>query len=135
MTPFLIDGSGLEIKQDGLIWEQEEVQIKTAKVNTASNEVNFVDNKPDKFQLKFALKPNFIVSGTRKDSPAQKAGILKNDKLITIDHKKAKELSLNKIHEILKTDVSRRIKLEIERNGIPMKFEFTLEDPIPYIEE
>lgn len=133
--PFLIDGSGLEIKQDGLIWEQEEVQIKTAKVNTASNEVNFVDNNPDKFQLKFALKPNFIVSGTRKDSPAQKAGILKNDKLITIDHKKAKELSLNKIHQILKTDVSRRIKLEIERNGIPMKFEFTLEDPIPYIEE
>jgi hypothetical protein len=29
--PFLIDGSGLEIKQDGLIWEQEQVKVETAK--------------------------------------------------------------------------------------------------------
>lgn len=133
--PFLIDGSGLEIKQDGLIWEQEQVLIKTAKVNSASTEINVIDNNPDKFQLKFALKPNFVVSGTRKDSPAQKVGILKDDKLISIDKKVAKDLTLNKIHQILKTDTSRKINLEIQRNGLPMKFEFTLEDPIPYIEE
>lgn len=133
--PFLIDGSGLEIKQDGLVWEQEQIQIKTARISSASNEINVIDNNPDKFQLKFTLKPNFIVSGTRKDSPAQKVGILKNDKLITINRKKAKELSLNKIHEILKTDLGGKINLEIQRNGTPMKFVFMLRDPIPYIEE
>ena len=133
--PFLIDGSGLEIRQDGLLWEKEEVQVKTAKMNSSSNETNVIDNSPDKFQYKFTLKPIFIVSGTRKDSPAQKVGILKDDKLISIDKKVAKDLTLNKIHQILKTDVSRQINLEIQRNGIPMKFDFTLEDPIPYIEE
>ncbi|TDX85979.1 PDZ domain-containing protein [Epilithonimonas xixisoli] len=133
--PFLIDGSGLEIRQDGLLWEKEEVQVKTAKMNSSSNETNVINNSPDKFQYKFTLKPIFIVSGTRKDSPAQNVGILKNDKLISIDKKVAKDLTLNKIHQILKTDVSRQINLEIQRNGIPMKFDFTLEDPIPYIEE
>jgi len=133
--PFLIDGSGLEIKQDGLLWEKEQVQVQTSKTSRATNEINVIDNSPDSFQYKFTLKPKFIVSGTRKDSPAQKAGIIKNDELIIIDKKSAKEMTLNNIHRILKTDVSRKIHLEIRRNGIPMKFEFTLEDPIPYIEE
>jgi hypothetical protein len=133
--PFLIDGSGLEVKQDGLLWEKEEVQIQTAKTNRAGNEISVINNSPDSFQYKFTLKPLFLVSGTRKDSPAQKAGILKNDELVKIDNKQAKEMTLNKIHLILKTNVSRKVNLEIKRNGIPMKFEFTLEDPIPYIEE
>ncbi|MNK82336.1 hypothetical protein D3C87_1021060 [compost metagenome] len=133
--PFLIDGSGLEVKQDGLLWEKEEVQVKTAKIHSPLNEISVVETNPDRFQYKFTLKPNFIVSGTRKDSPAQKVGILKDDKLISIDKKVAKDLTINKIHQILKTDVSRKINLEIQRNGLPMKFEFTLEDPIPYIEE
>jgi len=133
--PFLIDGSGLEIKQDGLLWEKEQVQVQTAKTNQAINEINVVNTNPDRFQYKFTLKPLFLVSGTRKNSPAQKAGIIKNDQLITIDNKQAKDMTLNKIHKILKTNVSRKINLEIKRNGVPMKFEFTLEDPIPYIEE
>lgn len=133
--PFLIDGSGLDIKQQGLLWEKEQVQVQTAKTNQASNEINVINNNPDSFQYKFTLKPLFLVSGTRKDSPAQKAGILKNDQLVTIDHKQAKDMTLNNIHKILKTNVSRKINLEIRRNGIPMKFEFMLEDPIPYIEE
>ncbi len=133
--PFLIDGSGLEVKQDGLLWEKEQVQVQTAKTNRANNEINVINNSPDSFQYKFTLKPLFLVSGTRKDSPAQKAGIIKNDELVKIDNKLAKEMTLNKIHLILKTDVSKKIHLEVKRNGIPMKFEFTLEDPIPYIEE
>lgn len=133
--PFLIDGSGLEVKQDGLVWEKEQVEIQTAKKSQATNEINVINNRPDSFQYKFTLKPVFLVSGTRKDSPAQKAGIIKNDKLMKIDNKQAKDMTLNKIHLILKTNVSRKVNLEIERNGFPMKFEFTLEDPIPYIEE
>lgn len=132
--PFLIDGSGLEIKQDGLIWEQEQVKVETAKKNSAGNEINVLDNS-DKFQYKFSLKPIFVVSGTRKDSPAQKAGILKNDQIVTIDNKAAKEMTMSKIHSILKTDTSRKIKLEVKRNNLPIKVEFVLEDPIPYIEE
>lgn len=133
--PFLIDGSGLEIKQEGLIWEKEQVKVKTAKLSNSTNEINVVNNSSDSFQYKFTLKPKFLVSGTRKDSPAQKAGILKNDEIISIDNQQTKEMTLNKIHRILKTNVSRKIHLEIKRNGIPMKVEFTLEDPIPYIEE
>lgn len=133
--PFLIDGSGLEVKQEGLLWEKEEVQIQTAKTSRMANEINVIDNNPDKFQYKFTLKPLFLVSGTRKDSPAQRAGIMRNDEIVRIDSRPTKDMTLNKIHLILKTNVSRKIHLEIKRNGIPMKFEFTLEDPIPYIEE
>lgn len=133
--PFLIDGSGLEIKQGGLVWEKEQVQVKTAKVNQANGEISVIDNATDSFQYKFSLKPVFIVSGTRKDSPAQKSGILKNDELVSINGKKTKDMNLNKIHQILKTIESKKINIEIKRDEKPMKFEFTLEDPIPYIEE
>lgn len=132
--PFLIDGSGLEIKQEGLVWEKEQVQIQTAKRNSAGNEINVIDNS-NNFQYKFSLKPIFVVAGTRKNSPAQKAGILKNDQLITIDNKAAKDMTMNQIHNILKTDNSRKIMLEIKRNNVIVKTEITLEDPIPYIEE
>lgn len=132
--PFLIDGSGLEIKQEGLVWEKEQVQIQTAKRNSAGNEINIIDNG-NNFHYKFSLKPVFMVSGTRKDSPAQKAGILKNDELINIDNKASKNMTLNQIHSILKTDNSRKIKIEVKRNNMPVKVEITLEDPIPYIEE
>ena len=133
--PFLIDGSGLEVKQEGLLWEKEQVQVRTAKVSQTSNEINVINDNPDSFQYKFTLKPIFIVSGTRKDSPAQKAGILKNDELVKIDNKNTKDMTLNNIQRILKTDVSRKINLEIKRNGRPVKVELLLEDPIPYIEE
>lgn len=132
--PFLIDGSGLEIKQEGLIWEKEEVKAQTAKINLGTNETN-VYNNTDSFQYKFSLKPVFKVSGTRKDSPAQKSGILKGDEIINVDGKKANELTLNKIHQILKTVESRKISIEIKRNQIPRKIDLFLEDPIPYIEE
>ncbi|PZU90793.1 MAG: peptide-binding protein [Chryseobacterium sp.] len=133
--PFLIDGSGLEIKQDGLLWEKQQVRIETAKKHSAGNEINVIDNNQDKFQYKFTLKPIFKVTGTRKDSPAQKSGILKNDEIINVDGKKANELTLSKIHNILKTDESRKITIEIKRNEVPKKIDIFLEDPIPYIEE
>ena len=44
-------------------------------------------------------------------------------------------MTMNQIHNILKTDNSRKIMLEIKRNNVIAKTEITLEDPIPYIEE
>ncbi len=133
--PFLIDGSGLEIKQDGLVWEKEEVRIETSKRNSAGNEINVLDNSSQKFQYKFSLKPVFKVSGIRKNSPAEKSGIMKGDEMIKINNKKANSLTLSKIHHILKTDDSKKISLEIMRNQSIKKMELILEDPIPYIEE
>lgn len=133
--PFLIDGSGLEIKQDGLVWEKEQVKVETSKRNSAGNEINVIDNAPDKFQYKFSLKPVFKVSGTRKDSSAQKSGIIKGDEITNIDGKKANELTLYKIHQILKTDERKTVSVEIKRNEIRRKIDLFLEDPIPYIEE
>lgn len=125
--PFLIDGSGLEVKQDGLLWEKEQVQVQTAKTNRANNEINVINNSPDSFQYKFTLKPLFLVSDAERFTSA-KGRNHQNDELVKIDNKLAKEMTLNKIHLILKTDVSKKIHLEVKRNGIPMKFEFTLED-------
>lgn len=130
--PFLIDGSGLEIKQEGLIWEKEQVMAQTIRTNLGNHESN---EKTDLFQYKFSLKPIFKVSGTRKDSPAQKSGITKGDEIINIDGKKASDLTLKKIHQILKTDESRTIRIEIRRNELNRKIDLLLEDPIPYIEE
>lgn len=109
--------------------------METSKRNSAGNEINVIDNSPDKFQYKFSLKPVFKVAGTRKDSPAQKSGIIKGDEITNIDGKKANELTLYKIHQILKTDERKTVSVEIKRNEIRRKIDLFLEDPIPYIEE
>lgn len=133
---FPFDMSGLEIKQDGLTWQQDMVKVETKSLGATSNEIKIQNGEvKNEFQYKFVLKPNFIIAGTRKDSPAQLSGLQKGDILITIDNKKASNLTLQRIQNILKSQEGERVNLEITRNGIPMKFSFILKDPIPYQEQ
>lgn len=131
---FPFDMSGLEIKQDGLTWQQDLVKVETKPQSSTTNE-STVYKSESEFQYKFSLKPNFVIVGMRKDSPAQLSGLMKNDVLISINNKKTSNLSLQEIQHILKSEEGEKITVEITRNEVPMKFRFTLKDPIPYQEQ
>lgn len=134
--PFPFDMSGLEIKQDGLSWQQDMVKVETKTISSANSEIRILnDTEKSDFHYKFVLKPNFIIAGTRKDSPAQLTGLQKGDVLIKIDNKNVGNLTLQKIQNILRSNEGEKIKLEITRNEIPLTFIFTLKDPIPYEEQ
>lgn len=132
--PFYFNKSGLEIKHDGKIWEKDLVKVETQK---KGNDNTFdVFSSMDKFQYRFILRPQYSVASCRKDTPCEKAGIQKGDKIIAINGKKAGLFSLHEIVNLLKVEKEGKpLKIEIERKGETLEKVILLEDPIPYIDD
>ncbi|KMQ60212.1 peptide-binding protein [Chryseobacterium angstadtii] len=128
--PFHFNMSGLDFKQDGLEWQEDRVKIEPKKTSETGSEVTANNN----FQYKFFLKPIFSIAGIRKDSPAFKVGLLKDDRIITINGSKTSDMTMEKIMELMKSEEGRSITMVIQRKNKEMTFHFVLEDPIPYQE-
>lgn len=129
--PFLFNKSGLDIKHDGMSWEQDLVQVQTAR-NKKDSEGVTVFQAEDTFKYNFVLKPQYSVAGCRKESPCDSAGIKKEDKIISINRKKAGELTLQKINDLLKSEDGTAVAFEVERKNQILHFTLILKDPIPY---
>ncbi|GEN68504.1 PDZ domain-containing protein [Chryseobacterium rhizosphaerae] len=126
--PFHFNMSGLDFKQDGMQWAEERVKIEPKPYSGSMNETF----KAESFQYNFSLKPLFSIAGVRKDSPAYKAGLKTDDRLISINGKNASNMTLQKINELMKSSEGRDINIVVQRNNETLKISFTLEDPIPY---
>ena len=129
--PFHFNMSGLDFRQDGLEWTKDMVNLSTKNKDNPAGGVEVINNN---LQYNFILKPIFAIAGVRKGSPSDKAGLKKDDKLISINGKKTADMTLNKIMEMMKSDEGRTINMLIERKNKEMNLSFTLEDPIPYQE-
>ncbi|MBO6183310.1 MAG: aspartyl protease family protein [Chryseobacterium sp.] len=129
--PFHFNMSGLDFKQDGLQWDKDYLTFKTLTEKSTSGDIQTYNSN---VYYKFVLKPLFSIAGVRKDSPAGKAGLKKDDKLLIINGKKTSDMTLNKIMDIMKSEEGKTINMTIDRKGLELKFSFTLEDPIPYQE-
>lgn len=127
--PFHFNMSGLDFKQDGMEWTKDMVSLPTKNKDNPSSGIEIINNS---LQYNFVLKPIFSIAGVRKDSPGAKAGLLKDDKLISINGKKTADMTLQKIMELMKSDEGKTINMLIERKNKEMELRFTLEDPIPY---
>lgn len=128
--PFHFNMSGLDFRQDGLEWQEDRVKIEPKKLYETTTEISVINN----FQYKFTLKPIFSVAGVRKDSPAFKAGLKKDDRIITINGNRTSDMTMEKIMELMKSDEGKNITIVIRRMNKEMTFSFVLEDPIPYQE-
>lgn len=129
--PFHFNMSGLDFKQDGMEWNKDMVNLPAKNQGNLSGGVEVLNNN---LQYNFILKPIFSIAGVRKDSPGAKAGLQKDDRLISINGKKTADMTLQKIMELMKSEEGRTIEMLIERKNRQMSLRFTLEDPIPYQE-
>lgn len=130
--PFHFNMSGLDFKQDGMEWTKDMVNLSTKNHDNPSGGVEVINNN---LQYNFVLKPIFSIAGVRQDSPGAKAGLQKDDRLISINGKKTADMTLQKIMEMMKSDEGKTINMLIERKNKQMALSFTLEDPIPYQEQ
>ncbi|MCJ7932696.1 MAG: aspartyl protease family protein [Chryseobacterium sp.] len=128
--PFHFNMSGLDFKQDGIEWSQERVRIET-KPSTGSVSEGY---NGESFQYRFNLKPIFSIAGVRKDSPAFKAGLHTDDRVLSINGNKASDMTLARILELMKSSEGRTITMVVQRKNETLTLSFTLEDPIPYQE-
>lgn len=125
-TPFSYNRSGIILEQNGVLMVKERVdnRVHTKEDNVVSSNVK-IDIVT---HYSYALKPAYTVVELRKDSPAEKAGILQGDIILEINGKKTYDLKLQNIINYFKSKIGKLISLKIDRNGSIMKFQFRLED-------
>jgi hypothetical protein len=72
----------------------------------------------------------FEISEVRKESAADKAGLLAGDVILSINGVMTQYLSLNHVNGFFNSKPRKKIRLEINRRGERMRKEFALEDQI-----
>jgi len=107
--PFYYNMSGLTVLHNGLGQPQNSVQSLT------------------RLKLESFLKPEYIISHVRPDSPADHAGLKKGDAILVINGKKSYTYELSELNALFYEKEGKKMKMKIERNGIVMKYEFYLE--------
>ena len=116
--------SGLDVVYDGKQIVKEESLKKSSdsfnQPTSQRNSISFVTS------YSFKFKPIFKVKYVVKNSPADKAGLLKGDVILKINGKETHNFTLGDIiHKFQERD-KKKIKMMISRNGVKMNFEFKL---------
>jgi len=110
--PFNYNMSGMELEHSGMQYVEEKVELFT---NVLQIDVSASD-LPTKFKYNFSLKPVFVVSSVRPDSPAALAGIKKGDQLKKINGSLAYRYRLYEINELLQSEEGKWLTIEYERD-------------------
>ncbi|MCD9575643.1 PDZ domain-containing protein [Flavobacterium soyae] len=128
--PFTYNKSGITIQHNGLQWVQETVHLETVKVAASLSEGEPNQNNGGNFRYKFSLKPVYEIVNIRKQSAAEKCGLLKGDLITSINGERPYKYSLQQINQLLKSEEDKWITLEVERNSLILRFRFRLEDEL-----
>jgi len=80
------------------------------------------------YNYKFVFKPTYRIEKLRKDSPAERAGLMQGDILIKINGKYTFDLKLEEIVENFFQKENSKIDVVVERNGKDYQYRFRLED-------
>uniref|UniRef100_UPI0040493882 PDZ domain-containing protein n=1 Tax=Flavobacterium sp. TaxID=239 RepID=UPI0040493882 len=121
--PFTYNHSGIELIHDGMVWVEESIPLHS---NSKSNESEITVNNGIKYA--FTLKPVFKIANVRAESPAAKAGLQKNDKVLRINRKKAATSSLREMKSEFHKKAGTTIKILVERDSKKIWIKFILED-------
>jgi hypothetical protein len=120
--------SGIEVVYNGDQLVKEETSNRyVSDFNQESNENNSVSFVST---YSFQFKPSYKIETVVKNSPAEKAGLLKADIILRINGDPVHKLTVNnRISKFQERDC-KKIKLLVNRNGMKLKFQFRLEKKI-----
>ncbi|RZK01468.1 MAG: PDZ domain-containing protein [Flavobacterium sp.] len=126
--PFTYNVTGINIHHMGLQWISETEVFRT-ELNMSSNDVVYDQGRrTSEFKYNFKLQPIYEIYSIRKNSLAEKAGLLEGDVIISINNKTTQRLSLHEINLLLKSDLGKYISIKVNRNNQELKFRFKLEE-------
>lgn len=125
--PFNYNMSGIDLIYHGqiLVREKEVTSFNVERTGFESNTSNnpvFVMAYDYKYKFKPTYKINQIIVG----SPAFEAGLMKDDIFVSINGEPAYKYKLDELMYLFYHNENDKLRIEVERNGVPMKFEFRL---------
>ncbi len=125
---FYYNMAGFDIRHNGV----EIIEVKTSSHDSISsnNIINFLGSSPENYNFKYVLKPGIEISNIRKNSVADKAGLEIEDRIVSINGKKAASYKLSEIQEILQKSADETIIVEVERKGKKITVELLLKEEI-----
>jgi len=125
-APFSYNKSGIQLEHDGVRLVTEINNVPTSSsVNVKRNTIQVQAVVAAK--SKFVIKPAYSIGSIRPGSPAERVGLKKGDVLVSFNGKETKSYSLQEIMSRFYGEEGKRIRLVVERNGIPIKVTFHLE--------
>lgn len=130
---FSYNKSGIELAHNGLRFIQEkDTKLDSKGYSAQSN--NELNNNNTSIVLdvryKLTLKPAYAIVELRENSPAFNAGLMIGDIVLSINGKDASQYTLQQIIHRFYEAEGKQIRLEVERNGVILKFNFTLQSPL-----
>ncbi|PWI31084.1 signaling protein [Flavobacteriaceae bacterium LYZ1037] len=127
--PFTYNRSGIELEQDGVRFVKQKDYNYSDKIKfLGSNQKTSSSTIVLETKYKLALKPAYSIVELRPDSPAEKAGLMVGDYLLSINNKSTDKYSLQELMQMFFEDKDERIKLVVERGEAILTFVFYLED-------
>ena len=121
---FNFNMSGIDLQHEGLQWVKESYEDKPSLA------YNLLDGNGEKIannlKYKFELKPIYIITNIRKNSPADFAGILKDDIIVKVNNRNGYNYSLQQLNDLLKSGEGKTINLAVDRKGKLLNFKFLL---------
>jgi len=124
-SSFSYNKSGIIIEQNGVIIVKERKNRSGLGFNSGSDSNIHVETIT---HYKLSVKPAYTIVEIRKNSPAEAAGLLKGDVILSINGKETHELELQNVISYFKSKTGKQINLKIDRKGRIMLFGFKLED-------
>ncbi|MGV9003764.1 PDZ domain-containing protein [Flavobacterium sp.] len=126
--PFNFNMSGIEVEHAGLEWKQQERMAVNDGIRVYENSSGSTSStgRTSSLKTQFTLISVFKILSIRPNSEAEKAGLKVGDRILTLNNQKADGLTIQKIHQILKSGEGRAIKIVVDRNGIELTVKFEL---------
>ncbi|MDO5971668.1 aspartyl protease family protein [Flavivirga aquimarina] len=125
---FRYNKSGIELAHSGymLVKEREGASVSSAlNTNYKSQNATKIIINP---RYKLSLKPSYVIVELRKNSPAEKTGLLVGDSVLSVNGKQAYQFKLQELIQMFYGNSGKLIKIVVSRNNIILAFEFKLED-------
>lgn len=129
---FTYNRSGIELAHEGvrLVREVDNRLLKNGLGGISDNNANNRNKIVLDPQYKLSLKPAYTIIELREGSPAQEAGLLIGDIIITINGKATYNYTLQQITQKFYDDVGKKMRLKVDRNGRILNFSFNLKSPL-----
>lgn len=124
---FYYNMAGINIHHNGVDIVEERIQNGLPSGTTNLTDLIY-DNQ--RVNFKYIIKPGIEISYVRKNSIADKAGLKVDDKIISINKKKAANYKLTDIIDIFQKSADEIVTIEVDRKGKRIVVELLLKEEI-----